>query len=192
MKTIYIATKNKHKIKEIQDILDDININAQPFPNFANIAETGTTFEENAAIKALKLSLLTQEFVIADDSGLELDALGGAPGVHSARYAGVHGDDKGNNAKLLQDMEGVDDRRCRFVCVIALAKEGAVIKTFRGEIQGTLGHKEEGENGFGYDPLFVTNSGQTMAQLTKNEKNDISHRRLAVEKLKIFLKHMEN
>lgn len=186
MKKLYIATKNAHKINEIHDILLAVGIEAQGFPDLPEIEETGLTFEENASIKSEYLSKMTDKFVIADDSGIEVDALNNAPGVYSARYAGVHGDDKANNLKLLKAMENETNRKCRFVCVIALAKDGKTVKTFRGEVSGTLGYKEEGSKGFGYDPLFVTSCGKTMAQLSENEKNAISHRKNALEKLCLF------
>lgn len=187
MKKLYIATKNGHKIKEIQDILTNIGFEVTGFPNLSEIEETGATFEENAAIKSDYLSKLTDDFVIADDSGLEVEALGNAPGIYSARYAGVHGDDEANNKKLLDETSKCENRNCRFVCAIALSKNGKTIKTFRGEVEGSLGYESKGENGFGYDPLFVTENGKTMAELTENEKNSISHRKKALESLKIFL-----
>lgn len=186
MKKLYVATKNAHKIKEIHEIMEEVGIDAAGFPNLEEIEETGITFEENASIKSDYLSKLTKEFVIADDSGIEVEALNNAPGVYSARYAGVHGDDEANNRKLLQEMDGKKNRACRFVCVIALSKEGKTVKTFRGEVSGTLGYECKGVNGFGYDPLFITQDGRTMAELTKKEKNSISHRKNALEKLSSF------
>lgn len=183
MKKLYIATKNTHKINEIHDILLDIGIDAQGFPDLPEIEETGVTFEENASIKSEFLSKLTEEFVIADDSGIEVDFLNNAPGVYSARYAGVHGDDKANNRKLLKAMENATNRKCRFVCAISLAKDGKTVKNFRGEVEGILGYKEEGSKGFGYDPLFITSCGKTMAELTEKEKNAISHRKNALKQL---------
>lgn len=151
------------------------------------IEETGAAFEENASIKAAGLSRLTGGFVIADDSGISVDALGGAPGIYSARYSGIHGDDKANNEKLLKDMSGVSDRACRFVCVIALAKNGKVVKTFRGEVAGFLAESPSGAGGFGYDPVFILPDGRSMAELSAGEKNSVSHRRKALEALKAYL-----
>lgn len=186
MKKLYIATKNTHKINEIHDILHDVGIEASGFPDLPDIEETGATFEENASIKSEYLSKITDEFVIADDSGIEVAALNNAPGVYSARYAGLHGDDEANNSKLLNAMKDETDRRCRFVCVIALAKGGNIIKTFRGEVEGILGYKCEGSKGFGYDPLFIIAGGKTMSQLSEKEKNAISHRKNALRKLALF------
>lgn len=187
MKKLYIATKNGHKIKEIEDILKNSGFIVEGFPNLGEIEETGATFEENAAIKSNYLSKLTEEYVIADDSGLEVHALNNAPGIYSARYAGVHGDDVANNKKLLAETAECKNRACRFVCTIALSKKGATIKVFRGEVAGSLGYVSKGKNGFGYDPLFITENGKTMAELTENEKNAISHRKKALEYLKKFL-----
>lgn len=188
MMTIYAATKNKHKLEEINSILNDAGITALPYPDMADIEESGSSFEENASVKSDFLSgLLPDDFVIADDSGLEVAALNGAPGIYSARYAGCHGDDKANNEKLLRDMEGVSERSCRYVCVIALSKKGKTLKTFRGIMEGSVGFEEKGCRGFGYDPLFILQDGRSAAELTSEEKNAVSHRRKALEQLKEYL-----
>ena len=185
---IYAATKNKGKIKEINDILNGSNFECRVFPELEDVEETGTTFEENASIKSNFLSnKLKDEYVIADDSGLCVDYLNGQPGVYSARYAGIHGDDNANNKKLLKEMENVENRACKFVCVISLSKNGKIIKTFYGELCGTLGYEEKGSNGFGYDPLFMLENGKTTAELSSEEKNKISHRYKALEQLREFL-----
>ena len=134
---IYTIVKNKGKIKEINDILNGSNFECRVFPELEDVEETGTTFEENASIKSNFLSnKLKDEYVIADDSGLCVDYLNGQPGVYSARYAGIHGDDNANNKKLLKEMENVESRACKFVCVISLSKNGKTIKTFYGELCG--------------------------------------------------------
>lgn len=191
-KKIYVASKNLHKIKEISEILKSSGFETKGFPNLPEIEETGSTFEENACIKAGFLSKLTDCPVIADDSGLEVSALGGAPGVYSARYAGIHGDDEANNRKLLKNMEWEADRQCKFICVIALAFRGEIINIFRGEAVGMLGFEEKGDNGFGYDTLFITDNGKTMAELAPEEKNRISHRNGALKLLEGFLKNRGN
>ena len=185
---IYVATKNQGKIKEINKIMESAGIICQSVPDMEDVEETGTTFEENAKIKADCLSAkLLNEYVIADDSGLYVDALNGAPGIYSARYSGVHGDDKANNLKVLREMQGVADRKCRFICAIALSKNGKTIKTFHGELEGEVGFEERGENGFGYDSIFLLPSGKTTAEIEMNEKNKISHRFKALEKLRDYL-----
>ena len=186
---IIIASKNKHKIQEINEILEGTDFKCIPSPvDYDDVEENGKTFEENSSIKSNYLShLLPEAIVIADDSGIEVDALNKLPGIYSARYAGVHGNDKENNKKLLKDMEGKTDRTCRFVCVISLSKNGQTIKTFRGTVEGTLGFEEKGNNGFGYDPLFVLPNGKTTAELLNHEKNKISHRYNALVLMKKFL-----
>ena len=157
---VYVTTKNKGKIKEINKILQDAGIVCESFPNMEDVEETGETFEENAKIKADYLSSkLKDEYVISDDSGLSCEALGGAPGVYSARYAGNHGDDEANNKKLLQEMQNKDNRNCKYECVIALSKNGKTIKTFYGEIKGSVAF----------------------------EKNKVSHRYIALNKLMEYL-----
>lgn len=185
---VYAATKNQGKIREINQILIDAGIECESFPNLEDVEETGDTFEENAKIKADYLSSkLHDEFVIADDSGLSVESLGGAPGVYSARYAGIHGDDNANNKKLLDAMKGVKNRKCKYECVIALSKNGKTIKTFYGDIKGEVSESERGSGGFGYDPLFLLSSGKTMAEISIEEKNKISHRYTALNKLREYL-----
>ena len=125
---------------------------------------------------------------LADDSGLSVDALGGAPGIYSARYAGEHGNDRANNELLLKNMDGVADRTCRFVCAMALALPGQETRIVRGECEGTLLTTLEGEGGFGYDPLFLYQNGQTFAQMSPEEKNQVSHRFHAVDQMRDVLR----
>lgn len=185
---VYAATKNQGKIREINQILREAGIECESVPDMEDVEETGNTFEENAKIKADYLSSkLRDEYVIADDSGLSVEALNGAPGVYSARYSGVHGDDNANNKKLLESMKGVKNRNCKYECVIALSKNGKTIKTFYGDIKGEVAEIEKGNGGFGYDPLFLLPNGKTMAEIEIDEKNKISHRYTALNKLREYL-----
>ena len=154
------------------------------------IIEDGETFEENARIKAEAVMRATGYLTLADDSGLSVDALGGAPGIYSARYAGEHGNDRANNELLLKNMDGVADRTCRFVCAMALALPGQETRIVRGECEGRLLTALEGEGGFGYDPLFLYESGKTFAQMSPEEKNRVSHRFHAVEKMREVLREL--
>jgi len=193
VKRLLVASKNKNKLKEIRKILGRLNVEVNSAYDFCSIsddiAETGSSFEENASIKALAFSKLVEDFVIADDSGLCVDYLNGAPGIFSARFAGKDADDNLNNKKLLKKLHGVDpeQRKAKFVCVIALAKKGRIVETFRGECHGNIAEKPRGEGGFGYDPLFLLENGNTMAEISAEEKNRISHRARALEKLKKFI-----
>ena len=191
-RTIVVATGNAHKLTEIETILSrvlpDVRFVALgQLGDFEDPEENGATFLENAIIKAEAAVEETGLSAIADDSGLVVDALDGEPGVYSARYAGVHGDDAANNAKLLANMDGVDDteRTARFMSVIALIDADGMVLTGTGACEGTIGHAPRGENGFGYDPLFLPadTPGKTMAELTPDEKNAISHRFHALEDL---------
>lgn len=183
-----LASGNKGKINEFHDILSEIGFTVEG--RAADIEETGGTFEENASLKALYLSAKYDGFVMADDSGISVCALDGAPGVRSARYAGENAGDEDNNALLLKNMENIENRAAKFVCVIALAKDGEIIGLFRGECEGSLAHSPRGTGGFGYDPLFLLPDGRTMAELSSGEKNSISHRKKAAEKLLGYLKSL--
>lgn len=189
MKRLLLATKNLHKIREFSEILRDFEIISAFAENNItdDVEETGSTFEENAQIKAEYLSRFTDEIVMADDSGIEVEYLKNAPGIYSARYAGVNATDEENNKKLLTELKGVSNRNAKYVCVIALAQEGKTIKTFRGEVKGRIAFEPKGENGFGYDPIFLTGDGRTMAELCSEEKHEISHRKKAIELLKNYL-----
>ncbi|WP_022852232.1 RdgB/HAM1 family non-canonical purine NTP pyrophosphatase [Limisalsivibrio acetivorans] len=189
---IYVATKNMHKLEEIQKILEGNEVYSayDYIDGDLDVEETGSTYEENASIKAAALSkLINDAHVIADDSGLSVEAMEGAPGVYSARFAGENATDAQNNDKLLRVMKDVPDemRDAAFVCAIALAKNGEVLKTFRGECPGRLAHEPKGGNGFGYDPLVITPDGRSMAELSPAEKNSISHRGKALRKLRDHL-----
>lgn len=185
---LIVASNNKNKIKEIKEIFKEISTNILSLKdiNFnKEIEETGTTFEENSLIKAKAIYNLYHKAVIADDSGLMVDSLGGAPGVYSHRYAGIEEDDYANNLKLINNLKGVTDRKARFVCVITYINSlGEVVQT-RGEVEGEIIDEARGNNGFGYDPYFYIKSlDKTMAELSLEEKNEISHRSKALAKLK--------
>ena len=187
---IIAATKNKNKLREFGEILKDFEIISQEEAGVnIDVEETGTTFEENSMIKAKAIFEATGICAIADDSGLCVDALGGEPGIYSARYGGEGLDDKGRTALLLKNMEDVPDekRSARFVCVITLVGNDGII-TARGECEGKIDYSPKGENGFGYDPVFfVEQFGKTMAEISPEEKNAISHRGKALE---IFAKKL--
>jgi XTP/dITP diphosphohydrolase len=180
---LLLATRNEHKTREFTQLLRG-NFTVRDLTSKSDIptiVESGTTFEENAALKAVTISkIFPNEIVIADDSGLEVNALGGGPGIFSARYAGENASDRRNVAKLLQELQKARNRSARFYCVIAVAKNGALITTVAGEVIGTITKSPRGENGFGYDPIFVPNGfRETLAELTPETKNKISHRALA-------------
>lgn len=183
---IIAATKNKNKLREFGEILKDFEIISQEEAGVnIDVEETGTTFEENSYLKAKAIYDITGITTIADDSGLCVDALGGEPGVYSARYGGEGYDDKGRVQLLLKNMKDVPDeeRTARFVCVITLVGDEGVL-TARGECEGKIDYEPKGENGFGYDPVFyVDRFEKTLAEVNPEEKNSISHRGKA---LKIF------
>ena len=184
---IFLATGNKHKIKEIEKIfkMDNVEIlSINDGIEIPEVEEDGTTFEENSKKKALEIAKFTNMITISDDSGLCVDALGGAPGVYSARYAGEHGNDLDNNKKLVKELQGVENRKARFVCVITLAKPTGETYSFRGEVEGDIIDVPQGTEGFGYDPhFFMKEYRKTLAEIPEI-KNKISHRARALEKLK--------
>ena len=191
---IVLASGNEGKLREIQAVLDEQRFQLVKQSEFEvpDVAETGTTFVENAIIKARNASLHTGLPALADDSGIEVDALNGAPGVYSARYSGEHGDDHENNMKLLRELSGVADeyRTARFQCVIVYMRHSKdpMPLICEGTWTGRILHEITGVNGFGYDPLFfVPTHGCSSAQLTPEEKNRISHRAQALQKLIISL-----
>lgn len=188
MKRILVATLNKGKIREIKDILKDTGIKILTPDDINNpvmVEEDGKTFLENAVKKATAWMKATGIDSLADDSGLEVISLGGRPGVRSARFAGDNATDSDNVRLLLKSMEGIRDRRARFVCEVALALRDGRIITARGEYEGIILKSPVGENGFGYDPVFFDPStGKTFAQLSGKEKNALSHRRRALTSLR--------
>jgi XTP/dITP diphosphohydrolase len=184
---LLLATRNQHKTREFAQLLG---------PNFTfrdltsehdlpQILEAGRTFEENAVIKAIAVSkIFPDQVVIADDSGLEVKSLEGAPGIFSARYVGEKASDRRNVEKLLCELQGTTERSARFRCVIALAKNGELITTVAGEVAGTITKSPRGESGFGYDPIFIPEGfEETFAELPSDAKNAISHRAKAVVEL---------
>jgi XTP/dITP diphosphohydrolase len=192
MQKLVIATSNPHKVEEIAAVLGQIGIACVPMEGVGipEPEENGATFEENARIKAIAYARALGATVLADDSGLEVDALGGAPGVHSARYAGVGATraerDAANNAKLLRALNGVPHARrtARFVCVLCVARpDGSIAAEARGTFDGWIGEGLRGSNGFGYDPLLVLADGRTSAELSSAEKNARSHRGNALRTL---------
>jgi XTP/dITP diphosphohydrolase len=188
---LYCGTTNLGKLREFQLAAQDsgiagIEIRAISVPP---PEEHGATFEQTACEKALYYGAHTHDYLFADDSGLEVDALGGAPGVHSARFAGPQATDEENNALLLQKLRGVENRTARFVCVIALVKEGAVAGTFRGAVEGRIIDTPRGPNGFGYDPLFYYEPfGCTFGEATTWQKMGVSHRAQALEAMFNYLR----
>ena len=184
MLQILAATTNKHKIQEFQAMLDvsaDSGrvsiISPDTIRGFPEIIENGNSFEENARIKAGQAARYADMAAFADDSGLEVKALGGAPGIYSARYAGENTSYPEKMAKLLAELKNSDDRRARFVCVIALAYRGDIVETFRGEVNGTIAPEPRGTEGFGYDPIFIPDGyDKTFGELGEEVKSKLSHR----------------
>lgn len=188
MDKILIATKNAGKAREYQRMFSKLGISVQTLLDMKDvpvIKETGKTFAENALIKANTLTKKLHIPVLADDSGLVVDALDGAPGIYSARYAGDH-DDAANKAKLLRELEGVPDdkRTAHFHCTIVVTKEGSEPLIANGDVEGRILTEERGSDGFGYDPLFFyPPAGKSFAEMDMNEKNAVSHRGRALENL---------
>ena len=182
MKKIIFATGNQDKMREIREILADMDVEVVSMKEagiHADIVEDGNSFEENAEIKAKTICEMTGEITLADDSGLEIDYLNKEPGIYSARYMGEDTSYRIKNGNLIQRLEGVPDekRTARFVCAVAAAFPDGTVKTVRETMEGRIGYEEKGENGFGYDPIFyVPELGCTTAELPPEEKNKISHR----------------
>jgi XTP/dITP diphosphohydrolase len=179
------ATSNPGKLREFRAAANYI----EPLTGVPAPEETGSTFEENAEQKAMYYSRFTDDYVFVDDSGLSVDALGGAPGVHSARFAGPNATNEDNNRLVVERMRGVSNRRARFVCVIALARRGELIRTFRAEVEGELLEAPRGANGFGYDPLFFYSPfGCSFGEVDAARKQAVSHRGQA---LRAMLSYVE-
>ena len=183
---LLIASGNKHKIEELKSILEPYGINViAPIEigGIPDVEETGITFEENASLKATEIAKLKNEYVFADDSGLEVEALGWKPGIYSARYAGPGASDLDRINKLLKELDGEENRKARFVSVIAISDPKGNIQTFRGEVYGKIIYSPKGTSGFGYDPVFLPDGFEkTFAELCSSEKNRISHRANAMKK----------
>jgi len=196
---LLLATRNAHKTREFRELLgrafDVIDLGS--FPNIAIPEETGRTFEDNATLKAIAASKKLPSLVIADDSGLEVEALGGAPGIFSARYAGENAGDVPNVNKLLRELRkrniATEKRSARFRCAIALAQQGKVLGVFEGLVEGEIVDPPRGSGGFGYDPIFEPKGlDQTFAEMTAESKNQISHRGQAIAALRDALREIEN
>ncbi len=191
---VIFATSNGNKMREIREILQDLNLeilSMQEAGIQADIVENGTTFEENAKIKAWEIAKVCKEIVLADDSGLEIDYLDKAPGIYSARYMGENTPYSVKNKELIKRLEGVEEKKrtARFVCAIAASFPDGTIEVVRETIEGRIGYEEKGQNGFGYDPIFyVPAYGCTTAELSQEQKNEISHRGKALRKMKEIIK----
>lgn len=193
MKEAIIATHNPGKVKEFKEILEPRGYEVKSLAEIGfteEIEETGHTFEENAILKAEAVAKAVNKMVIADDSGLSVDNLGGRPGVYSARYAGEQKDDQANINKVLSELKGIEkeQRTARFRCALAVSIPGEETKTVEGHVEGYIAEEQKGEYGFGYDPIFIVkDKDKTMAELTSDEKNKISHRADALKKLSKLL-----
>jgi len=187
---LMIATRNRHKTGEIRamvggrfEVLD-----ANDLPGLPSVEETGTTFLENARLKAVAISKAFDGLVLSDDSGLEVDALGGEPGVGSSSYGGEEGNHARNNERLMREMSGRPQRAARFRCVMVLAREGRMIESFSGSVEGRILESPRGEGGFGYDPLFAPDGhDESFAELGDEVKNSMSHRGRALAKVLAWL-----
>ena len=194
MRQLVLATRNRHKTHEFAAMLGgEFTIrDVSERTDLPEVEESGRTFEENAALKAITISRYVPDLVVADDSGLEVEALGGAPGVYSARYAGNGATDADNVAKLLAELtaHGIDDEAtAQFRCVVAVARDGGVLRSFNGIVRGVIARRAAGSHGFGYDPIFKPeNSHHTFAELGADAKNAISHRARAVAQLRLWLR----
>jgi len=193
MKKLVVATRNRGKIKEIQALLEGMVesvICSADIDGFSDTIENGVTFEENALKKAREAALFTGLPALADDSGLVVDALGGRPGVYSARFAGEGAGDEANNAQLLKELKNVgpNRRQAAFICALAFVSPDGVERTFSGRVGGRILEAPQGSAGFGYDPLFLVDGfGRTMAELGLEEKNGISHRGQAFRQFRDYL-----
>lgn len=186
MKRLVVATTNEGKVVELRAGLIGVTVETlKDHPSIVMPEETGDTFEANARLKAEHVARVLGVPALADDSGLVVDALGGAPGVRSARY--VDGSDRDRYLALLANLEGVEARSCRFVCAMALAVPGSATRVEAGACEGQIGRAPRGEGGFGYDPVFVVEDGRTMAELSVAEKNGRSHRGRALAKMRPHL-----
>lgn len=193
---IVLATRNPHKAEELKELLKDLDLkilSLSDFPEIPEVDEGSETFRENAVKKALIVARLIDKIALADDSGLEVDALGGSPGVLSSRFAGPGATDEENNEKVLTLLKGVpkEKRKAKFRCIIAVAQPTGEVEAVEGTLEGEIGFRPEGKAGFGYDPLFIVPEyGKTVAQLGRDIKNRISHRAKAVEEAKRILRRM--
>ncbi len=191
--TVVLATRNRHKLEEMMSLIPRLKLEIKTldeFPGAPEVIENGKTLQENAVKKAKSAALFCGLWALADDTGLVVDALGGAPGVYSARYAGPGCSFADNNHKLLSELAGLppEKRTARFICVMALAAPGGEVVTVEGRLEGSIAAAASGANGFGYDPLFVVAGlGKTLSELTPIEKNALSHRAVAAGKMEPYL-----
>jgi XTP/dITP diphosphohydrolase len=196
MPRLLLATNNQGKVKEFRELLDGCGwelVTPRDIGLSLEVEESGSTFGENATLKAEAYSQASGLTALADDSGLEVDALEGRPGIHSARYAGVDRTDEERVTKLLEELQDVqdDERTARFRAVIAIKMPGREVELVEGTVEGRIGHSPRGENGFGYDPIFVLpERGLTTAELPSEEKNAVSHRGRAAKKANVILEEM--
>lgn len=184
---LVLATHNRHKVAELRRILEGLEVELLSADDVAlpEVEETGVTFAANALLKAKACADVTGLACVADDSGLEVAALSGAPGVHSARFAGAHGDDEANLRLVLERLDGVSERTARFVCVAALATPDGTERTVTGILDGHITEAPRGEGGFGYDPIFLPRGEhRTTAEMSPDEKDAISHRGIAFRRLR--------
>lgn len=195
---LVVATRNKKKLSEIRTLLAELDfkvLSIEDFPNVPDVIEDGQTFEENAKKKAIEITQATGYLTLADDSGLEIDYLDGQPGVYSARFAGKNATDEDRNNKVLELMRDVptEARKARFRCAIAIARPDGYLKVVNGKCEGEIAFEARGNEGFGYDPIFiVTKYGKTYAELGMEIKNQISHRVLALKKAKDLLQSVNS
>ena len=194
---LVIATRNKKKRQEIEKILEDFDVKVlslEDYPGLSEIKEEGRNFEDNAVKKAVVTARFTDKWTLADDSGLEVEALNGKPGVHSARFAGKKQNDKANIKKLLEIMKDVPEekRTARFTCVMAVSSpDGKIAKVVKGDCEGRISFNPAGGKGFGYDPVFVVSGyRKTFAQIKSSLKNRISHRAKALRQIKEFISQL--
>jgi len=200
VRRVVLATRNAHKVAELKAILDDVIsgldleiVGVDEFPDVEDVVETGVTFAENATLKAVAVAQTTGFPALADDSGLAVEVLGGSPGVFSARWAGIHGQDRANLDLLLAQLSDVPDehRSAAFVCAAALAMPGGSVVVREGRMPGTLAREPRGSNGFGYDPILVVDGdSRTAAELSTEDKNAISHRGKAFRALATDLREL--
>ncbi|OIJ30437.1 XTP/dITP diphosphatase [Staphylococcus sp. LCT-H4] len=190
MEDIVIATNNKGKINDFKVVFPEYNVvGISEIIEGFDVEETGETFEDNAKLKSEAAAKALNKRVIADDSGLEVFALNGEPGVYSARYAGIDKDDEANIDRVLKNLGDTANRNAQFVCVISMSAPGEETVQFKGTVQGEIALSKIGDNGFGYDPIFyIAEKNKTMAQLTVEEKSELSHRGKAIEQLRHYLK----
>lgn len=189
---LVVATRNAHKTAEIRSMIGDSFevLDVSSFPECPQVEETGDTFLENATLKAEAISRVVDGWVLSDDSGLEVDALGGAPGVWSSGFGGDEGNHARNNERLMREMAGKTERSARFRCTMVLAREGLARADFTGTVEGRIIDAPRGGAGFGYDPLFIPDGyDRTFAELGDDVKNTLSHRARALTKVVDYLKH---